>query len=178
MFEPDITINKIYFKNFSKEGIKLGIHISIKNNFIFNLTLNSLVGDLYIVNRKIKIGSDEKIGEYFCSDYVELKSKKVNIVKLSLIIYWKAIFFVIIPNLFFNSEYKAIVYIYTNIKNVNVNIYFNFKFTIPFNLKYKIHVDVSTKVCCVTLNGDIIEREDNINIFKEFFKLIRNKLRF
>ena len=54
-FEPNISLHKICFKGFGKEGIKLKICLSIQNNFICALTLNSLFGDLYIINRKIKI---------------------------------------------------------------------------------------------------------------------------
>ena len=53
-FAPNISLHKICFKGFVKEGIKLKICLSIQNNFICALTLNSLFGDLYIINRKIK----------------------------------------------------------------------------------------------------------------------------
>lgn len=44
-FEPNISLHKICFKGFVKEGIKLKICLSIQNNFICALTLNSLFGD-------------------------------------------------------------------------------------------------------------------------------------
>lgn len=78
-FEPNINLHKICFKGFVKEGIKLKICLSIQNNFICALTLDSLFGDLYIINRKIKIGYNEKIGEFFCYDFVKLEYKKLNL---------------------------------------------------------------------------------------------------
>ena len=49
-FEPNINLHKIYFKGFGKEGIKLKICISIQNNFICALILNSLFGDLQLIS--------------------------------------------------------------------------------------------------------------------------------
>ena len=142
-FEPNINLHKICFKGFGKEGIKLKICLSIQNNFICALTLNSLFGDLYIINRKIKIGYNEKIGELFCYDFVKLEYKKLNFIELNLIIYWKEFFLIILPNIFFNLECKA---------NINILI----------------------KVLFKTFNKYINETYE-INIFKEFLKLIKNK---
>lgn len=72
-FAPNISLHKIYFKGFLKEGIKLKICLSIQNNFICALTLNSLFGDLYIINRKIKIGYNEKIGEFFLLQFCKIR---------------------------------------------------------------------------------------------------------
>ena len=178
MFEPKIVGYKICFKCFSKEGIKFKFYFSVKNNFIFALTLNSLFGDLFIVNRKIKIGSNEKIGECFCNNSVKLEYNKMNLVKLTLIIYWKAIFFVIIPNLFFYSQYKAVISVINNyVKEVKINVYCNFRITMLFNLIYEIYINVSGKALCIPFNKPIIEKIDNINIFKEFFKSIKNKFK-
>ena len=145
MFEPDIIIHKIRFKGFSKEGIKFEICICIKNNFIFAFTLNSLIGDLYLINRKIKISPNEKIGECFCYDSVKFEYNKTNFLELTLIIYWKELFLIIIPNIFSNLECQ-----------VNINI--------------------SCKVLIKTFNK-IKNETYNINIFKEIFKLIKNKLK-
>ena len=98
MFEPKFVGYKICFNCFSKEVIKFEFYFSVKNNFIFALTLNSLFGDLFIVNRKIKIGSNEKIGEFFCYDFIKLEYKKLNFIELNLIIYWKEFFLIILPN--------------------------------------------------------------------------------
>lgn len=144
-FEPNISLHKICFKCFDKEGIKLKICLSIQNNFICTLTLNSLFGNLYIMNRKIKIGCNEKIGELFCYDFVKLEYKKLNFIELNLIIYWKEFFLIILPNIFFNLECKA---------NINILI----------------------KVLFKTFNKYINETYE-INIFKEFLKLIKNKFR-
>lgn len=145
MFEPKIVGYKICFKCFSKEGIKFEFYFSVINNFIFALTLNSLFGDLYIINRKIKIGCNEKIGELFCYDFVKLEYKKLNFIELNLIIYWREFFLIILPNIFFNLECKA---------NINILI----------------------KVLYKTFNKYINEKYE-INIFKEFLKLIKNKFR-
>lgn len=144
-FEPNISLHKICFKCFDKEGIKLKICLSIQNNFICTLTLNSLFGNLYIMNRKIKIGCNEKIGELFCYDFVKLEYKKLNFIELNLTIYWKEFFLIILPNIFFNLECKA---------NINILI----------------------KVLFKTFNKYINETYE-INIFKEFLKLIKNKFR-
>ena len=144
-FEPNISLHKICFKCFDKEGIKLKICLSIQNNFICTLTLNSLFGNLYIMNRKIKIGCNEKIGELFCYDFVKLEYKKLNFIELNLIIYWREFFLIILPNIFFNLECKA---------NINILI----------------------KVLFKTFNKYINETYE-INIFKEFLKLIKNKFR-
>ena len=76
-FKPNISLHKICFKGFAKEGIKLKICLSIQNNFICALTLNSLFGDLYIINRKIKIGYNEKIDmmEYHLNELCKDKSE-------------------------------------------------------------------------------------------------------
>lgn len=71
-FEPNISLHKICFKGFGKEGIKLKICLSIQNNFICALTLNSLFGDLYI-NRKIKIGYNEKNWRAFLLRFYKIR---------------------------------------------------------------------------------------------------------
>lgn len=178
MFEPDIIIHKIRFKGFSKEGIKFEICICIKNNFIFAFTLNSLFGNLYVINRKIKISPNEKIGECFCYDSVKFEYNKMNFFELTLIIYWKELFLIIIPNIFFYSKYRAIIYIINKyIKEININIYCNFKLTPLFNFKYEIYISISGKTLCIPFNKLIIERIDYMNMFKEIFKLIKNKLK-
>ena len=145
MFEPDIVDYKIRFKGFGKKGIKFEICISIRNNFFCALTLNSLSGYLYIINRKIKIGFNEKIGEFFCYDSIKLEHNKINLAELNLVIYWKKFFLIILPNIFFNLECRA---------NINVLCKVLFKtFNRTENVTY------------------------NLNIFKEFLKLIKNKFK-
>lgn len=100
---------------------------------------------MYIINRKIKIGYNEKIGELFCYDFIKLEYKKLNFIELNLIIYWREFFLIILPNIFFNLECKA---------NINILI----------------------KVLFKTFNKYINETYE-INIFKEFLKLIKNKFR-
>ena len=83
-FAPNISLHKICFKGFGKEGIKLKICLSIQNNFICALTLNSLFGDLYIINRKIKIGYNEKIDmmEYHLNKLCEDKTEKQAVLEI------------------------------------------------------------------------------------------------
>ena len=100
---------------------------------------------MYIINRKIKIGYNEKIGELFCYDFKIFEFNILNLIELNLIIYWSVFFLIILPNIFFNLECKA---------NINILI----------------------KVLSKTFNKYINEKYE-INIFKEFLKLIKNKFR-
>lgn len=106
MFEPNINIGRLYFNGIGIRGIKLKIEIFVKNNFIFPVVLNSLYGNLFIIDRKIKLCSNEKAGEFFCYDGIKLERKE-NIIKLNIVIYWKALFLIIIPNIFFDLELEV-----------------------------------------------------------------------
>lgn len=105
IFEPNIDLKRIRFKNINENEITFEIDFLFKNNFA-NITVDSLSGDLYIVNEEIKITSKDKIGKFICYDSFVLKHGKENIIKLDLTLYYADIFFTNIPRASFNIEYK------------------------------------------------------------------------
>jgi len=119
-FKPEIYLKKYRFKGFSKDGVKFEADISVKNNFFLSVILKDLSADLNLIDRKIKILSDDKIGMFFLSEGfkdLKLKYKVPSVVKLSLIIYYGGIFLSLIPNVLFLSRlnYEACVEVYFKI---------------------------------------------------------------
>lgn len=175
MFVPDVNIDKFHFKGFSKRGLKFKIYIAVEN-FILPVKIDELSGNLSIFDRKIKLCFNKIVGECFCYDTIKLRNNKINIIELNLILYWKGIFLIIFPNLFFYSRYKAFIHVINNVvKEASINICFNFKLAMFLNLKYEIYINASGKALCIPINKVIFEKIDKINILKGFCNLVKNK---
>lgn len=104
------SIEKLKLDNYyyDENSIKLELTINIKYNcfFPYTITINSLSGDLHIVNKKIKITSKDRIGKFICPDLLKLEYGKENAIKLYLTLYYVDIFFSNIPKVSFNIEYE------------------------------------------------------------------------
>ena len=106
IFKPDINIERIRFKDIDENKIIFEFDILFKHNLLAPITIDSLSGDLYIINKEIKITSKDKIGKFVCPNSLILKHGKENIIKLDLTLYYADIFFSNIPEVSFNIEYK------------------------------------------------------------------------
>lgn len=103
-----LKLDDFHYKGLNDKGIKVEANIPLKNNIIFtSIEVNSLSGDLYIVNDKFEITSKDKIGEFICSDFFKLEYNKFNTVKFDLTLYYFDIFFSNIPKISFNIEYEV-----------------------------------------------------------------------
>lgn len=101
-----IKLKEIHFKEIDENEITFEVDVLFKHNFLVPITIDSLSGDLYIVNEETKITSKDKIGEFICYDSFVLEHGKENIIKLDLKLYYVDIFFSNIPKASFNVEYK------------------------------------------------------------------------
>lgn len=106
IFKPNIDLKKICFKYIDENEITFEVDVLFKHNFLVPITIDSLSGDLYIVNEENKITSKDKIGKFICYDSFVLEHGKENIIKLDLRLYYVDIFFSNIPKMSFNIEYK------------------------------------------------------------------------
>lgn len=106
IFKPNIDLKKICFKYIDENEITFEVDVLFKHNFLVPITIDSLLGDLYIVNEETKITSKDKIGKFICYDSFVLEHGKENIIKLDLKLYYVDIFFSNIPKMSFNVEYK------------------------------------------------------------------------
>lgn len=106
IFKPNIDLKKICFKYIDENEITFEVDVLFKHNFLVPITIDSLSGDLYIVNEETKITSKDKIGKFICYDSFVLEHGKENIIKLDLRLYYVDIFFSNIPKMSFNIEYK------------------------------------------------------------------------
>ena len=101
-----IKLKEIHFKEIDENEITSEVDVLFKHNFLAPITIDSLSGDLYIVNEETKITSKDKIGKFTCPDLLKLEHGKENIIKLDLKLYYVDIFFSNIPKASFNIEYK------------------------------------------------------------------------
>ena len=106
IFKPNIDLKNICFKYIDENEITFEVDVLFKHNFLASITIDSLSGDLYIVNEETKITSKDKIGKFICYDSFILEHGKENIIKLDLKLYYVDIFFSNIPKGSFNVEYK------------------------------------------------------------------------
>lgn len=106
IFKPNIDLKNICFKYIDENEITFEVDVLFKHNFLAPITIDSLSGDLYIVNEETKITSKDKIGKFICYDSFILEHGKENIIKLDLKLYYVDIFFSNIPKVSFNIEYK------------------------------------------------------------------------
>lgn len=106
IFKPNIDLKNICFKYIDENEITFEVDVLFKHNFLASITIDSLSGDLYIVNGETKITSKDKIGKFICYDSFVLEHGKENIIKLDLKLYYVDIFFSNIPKASFNVEYK------------------------------------------------------------------------
>ena len=102
----NIDLKSVHLKDFNENKITFEVNILFKHNLLAPITIDSLSGDLYIVNKEIKITSKDKIGKFICPNSLILKHGKENIIKLDLTLYYTDIFFSNIPKVSFNVEYK------------------------------------------------------------------------
>ena len=102
-----LKIDNFHYKRLDEKGITIEVNIPLKNNIIFTtIEVNSLSGDLYIVNNNFKITSKDKIGRFICYNSFILEHGKENIIKLYFTLYYTDIFFGNIPKVSFDIEYK------------------------------------------------------------------------
>lgn len=106
IFKPNIDLKNICFKYIDENEITFEVDVLFKHNFLAPITIDSLSGDLYIVNEETKITSKDKIGKFICYDSFILEHGKENIIKLDLKLYYVDIFFSNIVKTYFNVEYK------------------------------------------------------------------------
>ena len=102
----NIDLKSVHLKDFNENKITFEVDILFKHNLLAPITIDSLSGDLYIINKEIKITSKDKIGKFVCPNSLILKHGKENIIKLDLTLYYTDIFFSNIPKVSFNVEYK------------------------------------------------------------------------
>lgn len=101
-----LTSDNFHYKGFNEEGIKFELDFPIKYNLLSPpLKINNLDGYLYIINKKTKITSEDRVGEFICSDFIKLEFNKTKIIKLQVTLYYIDIFFSNILNNF-DIEYK------------------------------------------------------------------------
>ena len=93
MFEPDISVNKVNFKNEDFKGVNLEIDLNIKNNFFIDVELNNI----YISLFKDKLGSGNKVGEANLKECYTLHSNQSRTIKLDVKIYYLGIIINAIP---------------------------------------------------------------------------------
>lgn len=100
-----LKIDNFHYKRLDEKGITIEVNIPLKNNIIFTtIDVNSLSGDLYIVNNNFKITSKDKIGRFICYNSFILEHGKENIIKLDFTLYYTDIFFGNIPKASFDIE--------------------------------------------------------------------------
>ena len=102
----NIDLKSVHLKDFNENKITFEVDILFKHNLLAPIKIDSLSGNLYIVNKEIKITSKDKIGKFVCPNSLILKHGKENIIKLDLTLYYTDIFFSNIPKVSFNIEYK------------------------------------------------------------------------
>ena len=120
IFKP-ISFNGI--KSIDENGITFEIDVLFKHNFLAPIIVDSLSGDLYIVNDKIKITSNDKIGKFVCPNSLKLEHGKENIIKLDLTLYYTDMFFSNIPKADFNIEYKIDIDVSGNCVLLPLNLF-------------------------------------------------------
>ena len=125
-----IKLKEIHFKEIDENEITFEVDVLFKHNFLVPITIDSLSGDLYIVNEETKITSKDKIGEFICYDSFVLEHGKENIIKLDLKLYYVDIFFSNIPKASFNVEYKIDIdisgkFLYMSLEKGLINKFIN-----------------------------------------------------